>query len=144
MLEQKEIEMNGKTYILSKFPAVAGREIATQYPLSAIPKLGDYQTNKDIMFKIMAFVAIKTTTTIWLKTEDLINNHVSDWETLVKLEYAMMEYNCSFLQGGKISSFLDGITERLPGLISKMLTPSLDFLSAKEKPRSKNSKKTTA
>ena len=146
MLEQKEVTVNDKIYILSKFPAVAGREIVTQYPLSATPKIGDYQTNKDIMLKIMCYVGVKvhnTNTTLWLKTEDLVNNHITDWETLMKIEWLMMEYNCSFFQNGKISNFLDGITEKLPKWITRTLTPLLEPLLVKTKPRSKSSKQNT-
>lgn len=146
MLEQKEITINDRVYILSKFPAVAGREIVTQYPISAVPKLGDYQTNKEIMLKIMCYVGVKvnnSNTTLWLKTEDLVNNHIPDWELLMKIEWTMMEYNCSFFQNGKISNFLDSMTENLPGWISKTLMPLLEPLSAKTKPRSKNLKKNT-
>ena len=32
MIEPKEFEVNGKTFILSKFPAVQGREIVAKYP----------------------------------------------------------------------------------------------------------------
>ena len=115
MLEQKEMVFNGKTYILAKFPAVAGRRIVTQYPMSALPKVGDYQTNEDIMLKIMCYVGVKindTNTIMWLKTQDLVDNHISDWETLMRIEWAAMEYNCSFFQNlngsicGNVSSFV--------------------------------------
>ena len=33
---------SSKEFILHKFPAIPGREIVSQYPLSAMPKLGDY------------------------------------------------------------------------------------------------------
>ena len=146
MLETKEVIVGDKVYVLSKFPAVAGREIMTQYPLSAIPKVGDYQTNEELMYKIMAYVGIKipsTNQTIQLQNKDMVNNHISNWEDLMKLEYMMMEYNCSFFQNGKISGFLESITEKLPAWISKISTPLSEHLSTKNKPRSKNSKKTT-
>ena len=47
MIQPREItiaDQDGKErrYILSKFPAVEGREIVAKYPISALPKLGDY------------------------------------------------------------------------------------------------------
>ena len=50
MLQPKEFKTTDqsgteRTYILSKFPAVQGREIISKYPLSAMPKLGDYAVN---------------------------------------------------------------------------------------------------
>ncbi|KAF9396647.1 hypothetical protein CPC16_010966 [Podila verticillata] len=63
LLEPKEITIKtmageDRTYILSKFPAIAGREIVSQYPISAVPKLGDYKINEALMLKIMGFVAV--------------------------------------------------------------------------------------
>ncbi len=145
LLEPKETVINGKTYILSKFPAIAGREIITQYPISATPKLGDYEVNKRIMLKIMSFVGIPGSgnQSMQLTTEELVNNHVPDWETLMKLEWEMMEYNCSFFREGRVSSFLDSLAETLPDWITKMLTRLLPQLSEADKPHGENSKKST-
>lgn len=139
MIEPKELELEGKTYILSKFPAIAGREIIAKYPVANMPKLGEYGVSEETMLKLMAFVAVKTEgEPIKLTTRALVDNHVPNWEVLAKLEWAMMEYNCSFFQNGKVSTFLEGITAKLPQLISKTLTDSLAQLSAKEKPVSKS------
>lgn len=147
MLEPKEVIVDGKAYVISKFPAVPGRKIMTQYPISAIPKVGDYGTNEEMMYLIMTYVAVKNVTTnteMQLVNKDLIDNHVPNWETLMKLEYLMMEYNCSFLANGKVSSFLESIAEKLPSWISKISTPLSEISSPAEKPHSKNSKKPTA
>jgi hypothetical protein len=146
MLEPKEVVVDGKVYVISKFPAVAGRKIMTQYPISAIPKVGEYGTNEEMMYLIMTYVAVKnvgSNTELQLVNRDLIDNHVPNWETLMKLEYLMMEYNCSFLANGKVSTFLESIAEKLPSWITKISTPLSEALSQAEKPRSKNSKKAT-
>lgn len=146
MLEPKEVVVDGKVYVISKFPAVAGRKIMTQYPISAIPKVGEYSTNEEMMYLIMTYVAVKNVennTQMQLVNRDLIDNHVPNWETLMKLEYLMMEYNCSFLANGKVSTFLESIAEKLPSWITKISTPLSEALSPAEKPRSKNSKKAT-
>lgn len=146
MLEPKEVVVDGKVYVISKFPAVAGRKIMTQYPISAIPKVGEYGTNEEMMYLIMTYVAVKNVannTELQLVNRDLIDNHVPNWETLMKLEYLMMEYNCSFLANGKVSTFLESIAEKLPTWITKISTPLSEALSPAEKPRSKNSKKAT-
>jgi hypothetical protein len=124
MLEPKEIEIDGKTFIISKFPAVAGREIVTQYPISGLPKLGEYKQNEAIMLKLMAFVSVKTPsgTTYPLSTQTLIDNHVGSWEVLAQLEIAMMEYNCSFFGDGRASTFLKDVVQNIPSLVSKILT----------------------
>lgn len=146
MLEPKEVVVDGKVYVISKFPAVAGRKIMTQYPISAVPKIGEYTTNEEMMYLIMTYVAVKNTTNntqLQLVNKDLIDNHVPSWETLMKLEYLMMEYNCSFLANGKVSTFLESIAEKLPSWITKISTPLSEALSPAEKQPSKSSKKVT-
>ena len=130
MLQPKEIEIecgdgSKKTFILSKFPAIAGREIITQYPLSAIPKLGDYGTNESIMLKIMGYVGARTDGGVLrLDSRALVDNHVPDFEALMRLEMAMIEYNCSFFANGKASGFFALIAEKVEALITKTLTDS--------------------
>ncbi len=106
LLEPKQIEIEGKQFIISKFPAIAGRKIITQYPLSGLPKIGEYGVNEEIMFKLMGYVGVLIKgqeTPLLLSTEALIDNHVGNWEILAKIEMAMLEYNCSFFLNGKVS-----------------------------------------
>ena len=93
MIEEKEITVKtqagvDKAFIISKFPAIAGREIIAKYPLSGMPKLGDYQVNEETMLKLMCYVAAKTPDggQIALTTKELINNHIPEWETLARIE----------------------------------------------------------
>jgi len=144
MLEPKDITIKtqagaDKVYILSKFPAVAGREIVAKYPLSGMPKIGDYGVNEETMLKLMAYVAVKTEAGEQaLTTRALVDNHVPDWETLARLEVAMMEYNCSFFGNGRASTFFEGIAQKLPALIQKILTDSLRQSLEKSSPPSKS------
>lgn len=140
LLEPKEITIKtqkgeDKTFIISKFPAVAGREIVAKYPLSAMPKLGEYQVNEETMLKLMAFVAVPRDSgePLQLTTRALVDNHVPDWETLAKIEVETMGYNCSFFGDGRASNLFEGIAQKLPQLITKILTDSLQQLSAKNK-----------
>lgn len=141
MIEPKNIEIDGKTYIISKFPAVAGRRIVAGYPLSSIPKLGDYEANEEIMLKLMAYVAVPRDagmTPLRLENQALVDNHVKSWETLGKIEMAMLEYNVSFLANGRISNFFEGIARNIPEWIIKTLTLFSAASSQKEKPLSTN------
>lgn len=124
MLEPLEKEIDGKVYTLHKFPAVAGREIVTQYPITAAPKVGDYKTNEALMLKLMAYVSVNPDGKgeIALKSVDLINNHVPNPETLMKIEWAMMEYNVSFFGQGKIFDFLGLAQVKLGSFLTQMLT----------------------
>lgn len=140
MIEPKEITIEtqrgeSRVYVLSKFPAVQGREIIAKYPLSAMPKLGDYAVNEETMLKLMAFVAVPRTEgePLLLSTRALVDNHVPDWETLARIEMAMMEYNVSFFGNGKGSTFLEAITAKAQAFLSKTLMD----LSAQSSPKGK-------
>jgi len=126
LLQPMEKIINGKKFIISKFPAIAGREIVTQYPFSGIPKIGDYNLNEALMLKLMRYVAISIegAPPVELVTPELINNHAGDWETLAKIEYEMMVYNCSFFSDGRSSDFLDGLAQKAEQWITKMLIHS--------------------
>ena len=122
MLEPKDLE--GTPYVLSKFPATVGREIILQYPTSALPKIGDYATNEALMYKIMKYVGVRIDgrdEPLMLSTPQLVDNHVKDAETLMRLEWAMMSYNFAFFGNGKLSGILDQVANRAVALISKTL-----------------------
>jgi hypothetical protein len=123
-----EIELQDgtkKAFVLHKFPATIGREVVSQYPLSALPKLGDYKVNEAMMLKLMSYVTVPIGDTpqgLPLTSVDLVNNHVPDFEALMRLEAAMLEYNCSFFTNGKVSSFLETIAAKAQVLITSTLT----------------------
>ena len=140
LLEPKEILVKTlageeRTYIISKFPAVAGREIIAQYPTSILPKIGDYALNEQIMLKVMAYVAVprEGKEPLTLATRALVDNHVPDWETLARLELAVMDYNCSFFRSGAASTFFSALGNRAGKKITEMLTGLLASLSVPEK-----------
>lgn len=145
MIQPKETvikDNNGvdRTYIISKVPATDGREIFTQYLPTAAPKIGDYKQNEQLMYKLLSFVAVPMDNGVPLRltTKALIDNHVPDWETLARLEMAMMEYNTSFLNRGSLSTALAGLEAKAPALITKMLTNFLAQLSQAAKQHSKS------
>jgi len=137
LLEPKELVLETprggpKTFVLSKFPAIPGREIVTKYPLSNIPKIGEYQQSEEVMLKLMSYVAVVTPdgTQIRLTTRALVDNHTEDWETLARLEWAMLEYNCSFFGRGLNSDFFGSISQKAAKWISQMLRDGLAPSSA--------------
>lgn len=145
MIEQKEITIktqkgDERTYLLSKFPAIAGREIVSKYPLSNIPKVGEYEQSEEVMLKLMAFVSAAPAgaAPIPLVTRALVDNHVPDWETLAKLEWSQLEYNTSFFGEGLNSDFFANFSQKAAQWISKTLTPLLVTSLQAGKPPSKN------
>ena len=145
MIEPKEVTVkdiagNDHAFVISKVPATVGREIVATYPVSMVPKIGDYQVNEAIMLKMMSYVAAvgPDGQEIKLQTRQLIDNHCADWQVLARLEMQMLEYNTSFFANGKISTLLSKYSEKVPQLITKILTDSLAQLSQREKQPSKS------
>lgn len=140
MIEPKHIEVDGRTYIISKFPSWEGREIATEYPITSLPKIGDHVRNDEIRAKLMGYVAVPLPEGghVMLSAKALINKYVPSWETLMKIEWEMMQYNCTFLASGRISTFFQDLALRVPEWITKILTGFLESSSQKTKRPSKN------
>lgn len=145
MLEPKSLELETpagvKTFVLHKFPAIAGREIVTQYPITALPKLGEYKANEAMLFKLMRFVGVQVdgrAEPLMLTTPDLIDNHVGSWEVLARLEWAMIEYNCSFFGNGSNSDSFRALAERARPFLSQILTGLSERSSAQEPQPSTN------
>lgn len=145
MIEPKELSLTDQSgrvrnFKISKFPAVAGREIVTKYPVSNIPKIGEYQVSEEIMLKAMAYVVVVTADSpeIPLTTRALVDNHVGDWETLAKLEWAILEYNVSFFGSGLNSASFESISRKAVQWITQTLTDLLAASSQTGKPRSPN------
>ncbi|MDR0675974.1 MAG: hypothetical protein LBF97_02915 [Elusimicrobiota bacterium] len=140
MIDPKEIIIGNRTYIISKLPAVVGREIIYKYPTSLTPKIGDYAVSENTMLKLMKYVAVKfkNGTEQTLSTKELINNNVDNALDLLKLEFEMLEYNFNFFRSGKFSDFLS----KYLGLATAKITEILMDLSGKssqaEKQRSTN------
>lgn len=129
-----------KTFILSKFPAIAGREIIAKYPLSGMPKIGDYAVNEETMLKLMSYVAINGANgePLRLTTRDMIDNACGDWETLARVEFEMLKLNCSFFADGRASRFLEGFAQKALGSVTKTLMGFSEQLSKVTKQPSKS------
>jgi len=135
MIEPKEIEIRGIKFNISKVPATVGREIIAKYPVSIIPKIGDYKVSEETMIKMLSYVerVRDDGTTIALANKALIDNHVPDWEILAQLEFAMIEYNCSFFGNGKGLASLEKFISLAEPKIIEMLTNLSAKLSHQEK-----------
>lgn len=145
LIEPEEIKVSGadgveKSYVISKFPCIQGREIIAGYPLSAAPKLGDYKANEEIMLKLMGFteVVMDDGDNINLGSRVMIDQHLPDWETLVKIEKAMIEYNCSFFGKGKNSVSFEAMLRKALQSIIKTSMDLLQQSSQTDKQPSKN------
>jgi hypothetical protein len=117
-----------KEFFLSKLPAIPMREVMAKYPVSNIPKLGEYNVSKEIMLTLMSYVSVgigDDGRMQPLSTESLINSHVITGEQLLRLEWAMLEYNTSFFGQGRGSTFFASLIKTHLPLIIQTLTDSL-------------------
>jgi hypothetical protein len=140
LLNPEEFRLAGpdgkeRVYILSDFDAVAWRHIVSQYPVTALPKVGDYAENEKLMYKIFSYVAVVTNDgrRLRLETEALVNNHIPNGEMLVKIEMKMMEKNVSFFRDGKILSLFEKVIQVVVKSLSETLILSLEQSSVLEK-----------
>jgi hypothetical protein len=143
MIKPKDIQISDqdgemRTFIMHRFDCESGREIATQYLTANAPKIGSYAVSQELMYKLMRFVAVpmENGNNLFLTTSALVKNHVPDWETLLKIEMEMMEYNCSFFARGKISKSLQTLEGMFQALITRTLTALSEQSSQVKKPRS--------
>lgn len=138
----KDVDGNEKEFVISRLPAVPMREIMAKYPVSNIPKLGEYQASKEAMLLLLSHVAVVLDgdREQRLQTEALINNHVADGEQLLRLEFAMLEYNTSFFGKGGPSGFLESCIRKYLPLIMSTLTDSLPPSLARDLRAAVNSK----
>jgi hypothetical protein len=122
-------------YILSKFPAVEGREILCQWPLTALPKVGDYAANETIMFKLMTYVAVQINNKDPLRLTDknLINNHVPDAVIGMSIEREMFNYNFGFFLEEKALTFFERLMMMIDRKVTETLMASSQQLSPTEK-----------
>lgn len=150
LIKPKEItvtdaDKSEHTFIISRFPAIAGREIIASYTSSLIPKTGEYKVSQEAMLKLMKHVAVVTEdgTEIVLRTASLVDNHVPDAEALIRLEIEMMRENTSFFQRGgsqTLAGYLLEQANKFAPKIMPMLTRLLQQSSAQDTPPSQNSK----
>ena len=145
LIEPKEITIttqNGveKVFVLSKIPYMSGgREICSQFIPSALPKVGEYALNEALSLKMMGFIAAKSQDTlIRLQTRELVNNHVPDFQTGLRLEKEMLEYNFGFFDQAKVQKFLTEVGAKARELIMPTLIQFVQSSLKKDAPPSTN------
>lgn len=127
-------------YIIGQFPAITGREVAAKYPTSiaALAKQWEenqYGENEKIMLKALSFVdrVLEDGNTVRLSTAALVDNHVPDAETLLRLERALLDHNFSFFEKFNRSISSGGIVQNMIKLVTSTLIGSLQQSSRQGK-----------
>lgn len=141
MIDEKKITIDGKEFVISKLPAVVGREILFKYTAGGKNILmgGDYAVSEEVMKKLMSYIGVYVDgRLVELKTEELINNHVQSAMTLIKLEKEMMSYNFDFFTPEKISATFQKLSRLADKESMKILTALWEQLLHKDEPHSKS------
>ena len=122
-----DLDGEERTFMISRLPATVGREILAKYPVANAPKLGDYGVSSEAMRLMMKYVAIprEMGEPLCLTTQALIDNHVPDGQTLIKLEFEMLRYNCDFFGLGSNQDLVGSLIRKYLPLIIKTATDSL-------------------
>lgn len=144
--KELEIEFEGEKYKfnISKLPATVAREVISKYPISNVPKLGDYKVSEETMLKLISYTERVYDDRVQpLTSKALIDNHIPSWEILVKLEAYMLDYNCSFFDIGKVLNSLKEWKALAQPKNIKTLMDSLVQLSQAAEQASKNSNEIT-
>lgn len=142
LINPKEIKLTDRkgverTYFLSEIPATYSREIVAQWTANALPKMGDYSVNHEMMMKIMSYVAVanKDGKHMRLVTRELVDSHVPDLLMLEILEKEMAKYNWDFFLGEELSNLKNRFFRILNIWLTQILTDSLRQSFKPEKPR---------
>lgn len=140
-----DMDGNPVNVVLSRFPMTAGRRILCTYPISALPKIGNYDENEKAMELLMSFVAVidKNDHAHRMITQALRDNHIPDAETCLRIEHAQLEYNSTFFQKGRLSNFFDECIQMFLAKIFATSTPSQQQSSEKNLQPSNNSAQST-
>ena len=138
LIEPKEIQVDGKTFVISKLPATVAVEVMMRSAGNAIPKAGDFATIESMMLKTMSYVAVRrpNISDLVLNSRELIDNHCPDWTTYMKVLEEMRGYNNLFLISENLLTFLERVIAMLPAKIRAILTPESQPLSTQDSPPS--------
>lgn len=133
LLEPKTVEINGCKFIISKMPCTTAQEVIFNMPAGLIPVISNFAKSEEQAFKMLKYterVYSDGRPNVPLISKEIINNHVPDFDTLIKLEYECLQYNFDFFKDGRALNFLNAGLSHVQSSISEILTDLLDRLSA--------------
>ncbi len=132
LLEPKEVEINGYKFIISKMPCTVAQEVIFNLPTGLIPIISEFKKTEEQAFKMLSFcerVYSDGKNNVPLISKAIIDNHVPDFNTLIKLEYECLNYNFDFFGNGRALDFLNKGVSLAKSSVSEILTDLLDKLS---------------
>lgn len=134
LLEPKEIEINGIKFIISKMPCTVAQEVIFNMPAGLIPVISEFKRTEEQAFKMLKYcerIYLDGRPNVPLISKEIINNHIPNFDTLIKLEYECLKYNFDFFGNGSALTFFNQAASLVKSNISEILTDLLDKLSAR-------------
>lgn len=134
LLEPKEVEINGYKFIISKMPCTVAQEVIFNLPTGLIPIISEFKKTEEQAFKMLAYcerVYTDGRSNVPLISKAIIDNHIPNFDTLIKLEYECLNYNFDFFGNGRALDFLNKGVSLAKSNVSEILTDLLDKLSAR-------------
>lgn len=141
LIQPKIVEINGYKFVISKMPCTVAQEVIIKLPTGLIPLLSDFSQAEDMAFKMLSYcerIYSDGRPNVGLISKEIIDNHVPDFDTLVKLETECINYNYDFFGNGKLLDFLNKGVCLVESKASGILTDLLDKLLQAGVPHSGN------
>ncbi len=115
------------TYNVHKFSPLDGRAILAGYPLAILVKEHTYDGNVAAMKMLMKYVSITVDgEEVHITDDELLNQHIPDWWTLVQLEFECLKFNCSFLAG---TNFYEVAKTGMTNMLRQLVADHLERLN---------------
>ena len=112
-----------REYIVGAATYFDSRKISVNYTVSGLPKLGDYKTNEEMSKLMFRYVrAVVDDKEVPLISDDLINYHVPDLITGMKIEFEVYERCLGFSPLGKLQQYQGEWMKALQELTTKIQT----------------------
>ncbi len=146
LLQPKTVDINGYKFIISKMPCTVAQEVIFKLPTGLVPLISQYSQAEEMAFKMLSYcerVYTDGRANVPLVSKAIIDNHVPDFQTLMKLEQECLQYNYDFFAQGKVLSFLNKGLSLAESKASGILTDLLDRLLSAGVQLSTNSEQST-
>jgi len=100
LIDEKQTEVGGKTFLLSKIPSIASREILMNYSAGEKGELAADSTKT--ILRMLSYCSVDIAGTFQrLSTAEFIDAQIPSVKDLMKLEAEMLEYNFGFFGQGE-------------------------------------------
>ena len=131
LLQPKTVEINGYKFVISKMPCTVAQEVLCQLPAGFLPVISEFTKSEEQLFRMLSYcerVYTDGRANVPLISKTIIDNHVPDFNTLIKLEWEVLQYNFDFFAQGRLLNFLNEGLSLAGSKASGILTDLLDKL----------------